>query len=83
MKSFEEIKHEIKSYVLSTTFGDKNKLNDGTMIFSEGYYDSMGFVSLIAYLEETYKVKTADEDLIEENFESINAISKYIERKLS
>ncbi len=82
MNTLLDLKQDIKSYVLSTTFGDKSKLTDETMIFREGYYDSMGFVTLIAHLEENYKVKTADEDLIEENFESINAIAKYVESKL-
>ena len=36
---------------------------------------------LITFLEEEYGIKTIDADLIEENFESINAISDFINRK--
>jgi acyl carrier protein len=83
MKSLEEIKQEVKKYILESTFGDKNNLSENTLIFREGYFDSMGFVSLIAYLEQTYSIQTSDEDLIEENFESMQAIVSYVQRKLS
>ena len=41
----------------------------------------MGFVLLIDFLEENFNVFTNDEDMIEENFESVNAIAQYILRK--
>ena len=36
---------------------------------------------LITFIEEEFAIKTSDADLIEENFESINAITSYISRK--
>jgi acyl carrier protein len=43
----------------------------------------MGFIMLITFIEEEFALKTSDSDLIEENFESINAITSYILRKKS
>jgi len=43
----------------------------------------MGFIMLITFLEEEFGIKTVDSDLIEENFESINAITEFIQRKAS
>jgi acyl carrier protein len=42
----------------------------------------MGFISLINYLEETFSITADDSELLEENFESINAIANYVQRKL-
>lgn len=81
MNSLDQVKEKVKEYVSVSTFGDKSKLSDNTLIFREGYFDSMGFVSLIAFLEDKFSVQTADEDLVEENFESINAIIHYVGRK--
>ena len=75
------IKEAIKEHILQTTFVDKDKIKDDSLIFKEGYFDSMGFVVLITFLEEKFGIQAADEDLIEENFESINAITSYIVRK--
>ena len=82
MNTIEQVTEKVKAYITDSTFGDKTKLNDTTLIFREGYFDSMGFVSLIAFLEDKFEVKTADDDLIEENFESINAIVHYVGKKI-
>jgi acyl carrier protein len=75
------IKSKVKEYIQQATFVDKDKIKDDSLIFKEGYFDSMGFVVLITYLEENFKIKTTDSDLVEENFESINAITDFIIRK--
>jgi len=75
------IKLKVKEYIQQATFVEKDKIQDHSLIFKEGYFDSMGFVVLITFLEENFGIKTTDEDLIEENFESINAISNFILRK--
>ena len=75
------IREEVKKYIQEATFVDKEKIKNESLIFKEGYFDSMGFVVLITYLEENFGIKTNDSDLIEENFESINAIADFILRK--
>jgi acyl carrier protein len=76
-----EIKEKVKSYIMDATSADKSKLQNHSLIFKEGYFDSMGFVLLITFLEETFAIKTSDADLVEENFESIDAISDFVVRK--
>jgi acyl carrier protein len=75
------IREEVKKYIQQATFVDKEKIKNDSLIFKEGYFDSMGFVVLITYLEENYGIKTNDSDLVEENFESINAIADFIVSK--
>ena len=72
---------EIQKFIFENTYGDNNKISPDTLIFKEGYFDSMGFVSLISFLEERFSIETNSEDLVEENFESINAISNYVMQK--
>jgi acyl carrier protein len=75
------IKTKVKEYIQQATFVEKDKIRDDSLIFKEGYFDSMGFVVLITYLEENFGIKTTDSDLVEENFESINAITDFVIRK--
>lgn len=75
------VKDKIKEYIQQATFVEKEKIKDDSLIFKEGYFDSMGFVVLITFLEENFGIKTSDSDLVEENFESINAITEFIIRK--
>ncbi|MFZ2340453.1 MAG: acyl carrier protein [Bacteroidales bacterium] len=72
---------KIRNYIVQTSYADANKIKDESLIFREGFFDSMGFIMLITFLEEEFGIKTVDSDLIEENFESINAISEFIQRK--
>jgi acyl carrier protein len=78
-----DIKQKVKQYVAEHTFADKNKIQDDSMIFKEGYFDSMGFIMLITFIEDEFGFGVGDADLVEENFESINAIASYISRKKS
>jgi acyl carrier protein len=75
------IREQIREYIQQATFAEKDKIKNDSLIFKEGYFDSMGFVVLISFLEENFGVKTTDADLVEDNFESINAITDFIVRK--
>ena len=77
------VREKVKEYIQQATFVEKDKIKDDSLIFKEGYFDSMGFVVLITFLEEKFGIKTTDADLVEENFESINAITDFIIRKNS
>jgi acyl carrier protein len=72
------VKEKVRSYIIQSVHVDSNKIKDTSLIFKEGFLDSMGFIVLITFLEEEFKIKTNDSDLIEENFESINAISDFV-----
>ena len=69
---------KIKKYIVETSHADANKIKNESLIFKEGFFNSMGFIMLITFLEEEFGIKTIDADLVEENFESINAISDFI-----
>jgi acyl carrier protein len=76
-----DIKEKVSNYILETAFAEKDKIKEDTLIFQEGLFDSMGFVMLLGFLEESFGVKPEDADLVEENFESINAIVNYVMKK--
>jgi len=76
------IQEKVKQYILQASHADGNKIKNESLLFKEGFFDSMGFILLITFLEEEFKIKTSDSDLLEENFESINAIRDFVTRKL-
>jgi acyl carrier protein len=48
-----------------------------------GLIDSVGILELVAFVEEMFSIRMADEDLIPENLDSIARLTAYIERKLA
>jgi acyl carrier protein len=77
----DSIKEKVKSFIVERTFVNHDKIQFDSLVFKDGYLDSMGFVSLLTFIEKEFKTKTVDADLVEENFESINAISDFIVKK--
>ncbi|MDI9533149.1 MAG: acyl carrier protein [Bacteroidota bacterium] len=77
------MREKVRNYIVQTSHADADKVKNESLIFKEGFFDSMGFIMLITFLEEEFGIKTVDSDLIEENFESINAITEFIQRKAS
>jgi len=80
-ENINNVKAKVTSYIHETVHSEKDKIKDDSLIFKEGFIDSMGFITLITYLEEEFDIKTVDADLLEENFESINAITDFVLRK--
>jgi acyl carrier protein len=76
-----ELKNELFAYVKENTFKETDSLQSDTMIFVEGILDSMGFALLLDFLESKFQITAEDSDLVEENFESIDAIADFITRK--
>lgn len=77
----EELKNLISNFIISNSFSSTKDFDEDTFIFREGLLDSMGFMSLIAFIEKNFEMVISDSELVEENFESVNAIVKYLETK--
>jgi acyl carrier protein len=58
-----------------------DKLGDADDIFSGGYVNSLFAMQLMAWLEKEFDVVVADSDLQIDNFNSVNSIVAFIERK--
>jgi len=71
------IRKKIQNYIIQFAYSTK-EIYDDTLILKDGYFDSMGFVMLISFLNETFGIMITDEELIEENFESIDSITKFV-----
>lgn len=77
-----ETKNKIKNYIISATLSDSSAITDGTLIFESGLLDSMGLLFLIEFINEEFNVEVTDDELLPENFESINNIIQFLEGKM-
>lgn len=79
----EEIKGKIKGYILENFLygGSENDLSNEDSFLEKGIIDSTGILELVAFVEKTFDIKIWDQDLIPENLDSINNLSKFISGK--
>ncbi|GBE04447.1 acyl carrier protein [bacterium BMS3Abin10] len=74
----------IKEFIQSELIKDKSisanlKVTDN--LIETGIIDSLGIQKLLAYLETTFSVQIADDELIPDNFQTIEAIFLFLKGK--
>jgi acyl carrier protein len=55
---------------------------DDDSFLERGIIDSTAVMELVAFLEERYRIKLQDRDLIPDNFDSINKLAHFVASRL-
>lgn len=72
----------VKAFVIENfLFGEGEQLKEDTSFLESGMVDSTGILELVAFIEETFGVRMADDELIPENLDSISNVVNYLRRK--
>jgi acyl carrier protein len=82
MEEIHQIQQRVKQFIVDTSYISEDQVNVDTLIFAQGIMDSMGFISIIDFIEENFSITASDNELLESNFESINAIANFVSRKM-
>jgi acyl carrier protein len=76
----EDIKTIVRTYMVeSFLFGDAAAMPaDGESLLEGGIIDSTGVLELVAFLEDRFGLAFADEDIVPENLDSLDAIAAFV-----
>lgn len=79
-----KILESLEQFLLTEIAADvsKRSLDADEDLLAEGIIDSMGVMKLVAFMEETFGIQVTDEDLVPENFQSLNVMAKFLEMKI-
>jgi acyl carrier protein len=72
---------QLRKFISEITFKDIDEITEDTLLFEEGIFDSLGFLSLIGFINDEFGIEVENDELNEENFESIKAVVAFISRK--
>jgi acyl carrier protein len=61
--------------------GENESLSESDSLLEAGLIDSMGVLELMTFLESTFSIQVADEEVVPENLDTIGAISAFVQRK--
>jgi len=75
---------ELRQFVIDNfLFGKPYKgFADDDSFIEHGIIDSTAVMELIAFLEERYRIKLQDQELIPENLDSINGLARFVESRV-
>ena len=73
----------LKTFILSelVSGSEVRAIDDSDLLLEAGIIDSFGILSLMTFLEEQFAVSVAADDLMPENFRSVEALTSFVERK--
>jgi acyl carrier protein len=58
-------------------------VSDSQSLLDSGVIDSTGVLELIAFLEQTYGIRVADEEIVPDNLDSVDNMTRYLSTKLA
>jgi acyl carrier protein len=71
----------LNDYIKSEFMRNKNaKLDENEDLLSAGILDSIAILQLVAYIEKALAIEMPDEDVIYDNFKSINSLVSYLKK---
>ncbi len=75
----------IRAYILDELLlpGAIDTIDDDDDLLTQGILSSMQFVRLISYLEKSNSISIPAEDLIFENFQTLNLINSYLATRIN
>jgi acyl carrier protein len=80
-----DIIKELKKFLVSeVAIGfeqSKQSIEPDDDLITSGLIDSMGILKLAAFMEKKFGIKITDDDMLPDNFRSIDCLHKFIELK--
>jgi acyl carrier protein len=78
-----DVKTRIRQYIVDSILmtGDGHDLSDQASLIERNILDSTGVLELASFLEDSFGIKIADEELVPANLDSVAAIASYVDRK--
>lgn len=74
---------KIRSYILENFLftSDSDAFSDSDSFLERGIIDSTGVLELIFFVEEQFGIKVADKEMVPDNFDSVDNIARFVQRK--
>jgi acyl carrier protein len=78
-----QLREQIRGFIIENfLFGDAEPLTDDAVsLLDNGIVDSVGVLEMVAWLEENHGLKVEDQELVPENFDSVERLTRFVERK--
>ena len=79
------IKDQIRSFIAENFLFSNNgfDLDDDESFLEAGVVDSLGVLELVTFVEEKFEIAVSDDEIVPDNFDSVNNLAAYIDARIS
>lgn len=74
----EALRHEVRQFLSDRLHRRVEGVGDRDSLLEAGVIDSMAVLEIVGHLEQQYGVTVSDDDMMPENFDTIEAIAAFI-----
>ena len=84
MQDTQSVKDQIRQWVQETAQRKGiNTVTDEESLTTNGVIDSLAIFRLVSFLEDAFGLRIADEEIVNDNFKSVNDIDRLVQSKLA
>jgi acyl carrier protein len=78
------VAQNIQKFLLSEIAADlgRQSLDPDEDLLGQRIIDSLGLLKLVVFLEKTHGIQVMDEDIVPENFQTLNTMVQFVEQKM-
>lgn len=78
------VTEKVRNFIVENFYvANDRTLADETSLLEEGVIDSTGVLEVLGFIEREFGIRTADEEILPENFDAIGQIARFVEQKLT
>ncbi|MFA6939907.1 MAG: acyl carrier protein [Clostridiaceae bacterium] len=83
--TLEQISQKIRGFLFENyLFGyDENEFSNDSSFLDFGVLDSTGILELIVFIESEFIIEVEDSEILPENLDSVNCVSRLVYKKVS
>ena len=74
---------DVRQFILKQfPLARKKQINDSDPLLESGIIDSLGVLELVGFIDQKFSVTVQDEDLVPDNFQTIERVAAFIKRQI-
>jgi acyl carrier protein len=78
------MKEQIRQFVMENAEQKGiTQVSDDESLMASGIIDSLGIFRLVSFLEDTFRIRVGDDEIVHDNFQSVNHIESFVAAKLA
>lgn len=75
------IERDLREFIAKDLARDLRDVKDEESLLEAGVIDSLGVLAIISFIEKRYGIAVTEDEMMPENFDSIEAMSSFIARR--